>query len=95
MNYKRCEKSWGIKPVERLTRHQMEEKYPSQWLGIRNIKYGDADKRIMESAEVVYTDKTASELASMAIKGDDIIPWHTNKDDYPMGFISLYFTKEV
>ena len=80
--------------MERLTKQQIEEKYPNQWLGIRNIEYKDVDNRVLESAEVIYTDKTASELASMAINGDDIIPYHTDLDEFPMGFLSFYFTKE-
>ncbi len=40
--------------AERLTRKQMADKYPNQWLGIRNITYKG---REIESAEVVYTKK--------------------------------------
>ena len=37
--------------AERLTRKQMADKYPNQWLGIRNITYKG---REIESAEVIY-----------------------------------------
>lgn len=43
---------------ERLTRKQMADKYPNQWLGIRNITYKG---REIELAKVVYI-KNASEL---------------------------------
>lgn len=39
----------------RLTREQMAEKYPDQWLGISNIQYKDNDGITIESADVIYT----------------------------------------
>lgn len=74
--------------VERLTREQMEKKYPNQWLGINSIEYHDSDKRDIKSANVIYTDKTASELGLMALHGDDIQPYFTTPDDvFQLGFI--------
>jgi len=58
--------------VERLTREQMAEKYPNTWLGINHIKYENDDDVTVESADVVYTNKTASELGLMALQGEDI-----------------------
>lgn len=71
-----------------LTKQEMIEKYPNRWLGIRNIEYLDNDKREMKAAEVVYTDKTASELAIMAFEGENIQPFFTTPDDtFQLGFI--------
>jgi len=71
-----------------LTKQEMIEKYPNRWLGIRNIKYLDNDKREMKAAEVVYTDKTASELGIMAFEGENIQPFFTTPDDtFQLGFI--------
>lgn len=73
---------------EKLTREQMAEKYPNQWLGINNIEYNDSSKKEMKSANVVYTDKTASELGLMALHGDNIQPYFTTPDDtFQLGFI--------
>lgn len=47
----------------------MSEKYPNTWLGLRNIKYRNNDGATLESADVVYIDKTASELRLMALQG--------------------------
>jgi len=73
--------------VERLTRQQMSEKYPNQWLGIRAIKYNDTEERQIESAEVVYINKSASELGFMSLNGEDIQPLFTTPDDtFQLGF---------
>lgn len=66
--------------AERLTRQQMAEKYPNQWLGIANIKYKNNNGITMESADVVYTDKTEEELLLMQIKNTGIIAWYTTAD---------------
>jgi hypothetical protein len=63
--------------AERLTRKQMDDKYPNQWLGIRKIEYKG---RKIESAEVVYTQKTASELGLLSLKGEDVQPLFTTPD---------------
>lgn len=74
--------------AERLTREQMAEKYPNQWLGINNIEYNDSSKKEIKSVNVVYTDKTASELGLMALHGDNIQPYFTTPDDtFQLGFI--------
>lgn len=66
----------------------MAEKYPNQWLGINNIEYKDSSKREIKSANVVYTDKTASELGLMTLHGDNIQPYFTTPDDtFQLGFI--------
>ncbi len=72
--------------AERLTRKQMSEKYPNTYLGINNIKYHNDDGVTLESADVVYTDKTSSELLKMQIAGTDgIVRWYTNDNGLPLG----------
>ena len=63
--------------AERLTRKQMADKYPNQWLGIRNITYKG---REIESAEVEYTKKTASEVGLFSLCGEDLQPLFTTTD---------------
>ena len=65
--------------MERLTREQMEQKYPDTWLGLVNIKYANDDGVTLESADVVYVDKTEDELFEMQLKGTDgVVSWYTN-----------------
>ena len=63
--------------AERLTRKQMADRYPNQWLGIRNIEYKG---REIESAEVIYINRTASELGLMSLKGEDVQSVFTTPD---------------
>lgn len=72
--------------AERLTREQMAEKYPNTYLGITNIKYENDDGVTLESADVVYTDKTGRELLTMQLAGKEgIIRWYTNDNGLPLG----------
>ena len=63
--------------AERLTKKQMADRYPNQWLGIRNIEYKG---REIESAEVIYINRTASELGLMSLKGEDVQSVFTTPD---------------
>ena len=70
----------------RLTREQMAKQYPNQWLGLRNIKYKNDDGVTLESAEVIYTDKTKDELLAMQINGvDGVIGWYTTENSLQLG----------
>lgn len=74
--------------AERLTREQMAEKYPNQWIGIANVEYMDTEKKTMQSADVIYTDKTASELGMISLKERNIIPLYTTPDNtFQLGVI--------
>ncbi len=76
--------------VEHLTREQMAEKYPNTWLGINNVKYQNNDGVTVESADVVYTDKTEDELLEMQIDGiEGIRGWYTNDDGLPLGVAGI------
>lgn len=74
--------------AQHLTREQMSIKYPNTWLGINNIRYKDNNKTTIESADVVYTNKTASELGLLALQGEDIQPLFTAPDEvFQLGFL--------
>lgn len=72
--------------IERLTREQMAQKYPDMWLGLSNVKYVNDDGVTLESADVVYSDKTEDELFAMQLDGtEEIISWYTNDNALPLG----------
>lgn len=48
--------------TERLTREQMRERYPNQWVGLVDVKYQDDDGITVESGIVKYANKTRSQL---------------------------------
>lgn len=74
--------------AQHLTREQMSIKYPNTWLGINNIRYKDNNKTTIESADVVYTNKTALELGLLALQGEDIQPLFTTPDEvFQLGFL--------
>lgn len=74
----------------RLTREQMAEQYPNQWLGLKNIEYKDNDGITLLSAEVIYTDKTKDELLNMQIDGTDgIIGWYTTENSLQLGLVGV------
>lgn len=74
----------------RLTREQMAKQYPNQWLGLKNIQYKNNDGITLESAEVVYTDKTRDELLAMQIVGTDgIIGWYTTENNLQLGLVGV------
>ena len=77
----------GINMIERLTRQQMEKKYPNQYLGIRNIEYLNNDGITLTSADVVYTNKTERELIMIQIEDASISIWYTNDDTPMLGFM--------
>lgn len=63
----------------RMAVEEMQKKYPNSWLGISEPYYGINGNII--SAEVVYSNKTASELGLMALGGENIEPYFTTPDD--------------
>ena len=67
--------------AERLTKQELAERYPDQWLGLKNVKYKNDNGVTLESAEVAYTDKTEKELFMMQIKNTGVIAWYTTADD--------------
>lgn len=64
---------------ERLTWHEIQEKYPDQWVGLTDVKYEEEYSPTIDSAVVKYTGKSKVELTHMQIvtKGE-IIARYTN-----------------
>lgn len=74
----------------RLTRSQMAEQYPNQWLGLKEPVYLDNDGITLVSAEIVFTDKSCDELLEMQIDGKDgIIGWYTTDDSLQLGMAGV------
>lgn len=74
----------------RLTRRQMAEQYPNQWLGLKEPVYLDNDGVTLLSAEIVFTDKTCDELLEMQIDGKNgIIGWYTTDDGLQLGMAGV------
>ena len=66
--------------TEHLTIQQMAEKYPERWLGLGNIKYVNNDGISIESADVIYTDKSKNELLAEKFSRGAIEPWYTSAE---------------
>lgn len=72
----------------RMTTTEMAVKYPSMWIGLSNVVFKNNSTQI-ESAEVSYLDKDASELAEMAMNGQDVMPYFTTPNNaFDMGGIT-------
>lgn len=68
----------------------MAERYPNQWLGLKEPVYLDDDGISLVSAEIVFTDKTCDELLEMQIDGrDGIIGWYTTDDSLQLGMAGV------
>lgn len=63
----------------RMTLKEMQEKYPNQWLGINDVERDS--NRVLISANVIYTDKTASELGMMSFRHENVQPFFTTPDN--------------
>lgn len=76
--------------TERMTWREIKEKYPDQWVGLVDVEFEEDNKSTIKTAIVKYTDKTADELGMLAIKGEKIIPKHTNPDgDFQLGMMEV------
>ena len=75
--------------IEHLTYNQMAEKYPDQWIGINNIKYIDDDGVTIESADVIFTDKSKEELFDMQIIDGSIEVWYTTDIGLDVGMAEV------
>lgn len=74
----------------RMTRQQMAEKYPDRYLGISDIQYENNDGVTIESAEVVYTEKSEEELLTLQISGvEDVMCWYTTGSKVNIGVMTL------
>lgn len=63
----------------RMTVQEMAKKYPDRWIGISNVETSDNGSVV--SGEVVFTDRTASELAMMSIRNEGVRPHYTTPNN--------------
>ena len=77
---------------ERLTRQEIEKKYPGQYLGLDNVKYKDDDGSTIEEADVIYTDKSMEELLNIQFDTNGkILAFYTGRDrDLPLGAVEIF-----
>ena len=74
----------------RLTRQQMAEEYPDRYLGITDIQYENNDGVTIESAEIIYTNKSEEELLTLQISGaEDIMCWYTTGSKVNIGVMTI------
>lgn len=66
--------------AERLTWQQIQEKYPSQWVGLNDVKYIDNDGISIESAIVAYKNRCREDLEMLQALGFTITRY-TNPDE--------------
>lgn len=65
---------------KRMTWEEIQEKYPDQWVGLKNVKYENDDGVTIESAVVEYIDKSKNDLVRMSIRKETVAR-HTTPDD--------------
>ncbi len=66
--------------MEVITWQQIQEKYPSQWVGLNDVKYIDNDGISIESAIVAYKNRCREDLAMLQALGFTITRY-TNPDE--------------
>lgn len=63
-----------------MTKEELRQQYPNQWLGLQNVVYQEGDAGEFVSAEVVHTEDSKLSLVSWIAyrNGTDIIAiWNT------------------
>lgn len=74
---------------QRLTWNEIKKKYPSQWVGMVDVKKkNDID---IESAVVKYTEKdmTSDEMALATVKGEMVACYTTPDDVVSVGALMI------
>lgn len=66
--------------AERMVWDEIKTKYPNQWVGLTDVvrKKNSAD---IDSAVLLYTDKTQAELLRMQIKDDKLVSHYTTPNN--------------
>ena len=68
-----------IRMTKRMTWTEIKERYPNQWVGLRDVIRKDTSADIA-SAVLAYTDKSRTELLRMQIRDGDIVTMHTSPE---------------
>ena len=67
---------------EPLTWAQIRERYPHQWIGVMDVETVDETGATCELAEVIYTDRSRSELENIQFDTDGKVrAIYTTPDD--------------
>ena len=67
--------------MQRMTWKEIQEHYPNQWVGLKNVDWDE--KHCPITAEVIYTDKPLKEMISELLNKDTLImPVHTDPKSY-------------
>ena len=75
----------------RMTWEEIQNKYPDQWVGLVDVEWcPDNDGVTMESAEIVYTDKSKDELTAMMLRGEIDARYTTPDNLFQLGMIGVY-----
>lgn len=71
----------------RMTREEMKQHYPEQWLGLKDAVYPEDDDVNFISAEVVYTGESKFQLLDrQLINKEPIFTWYTGMGtEWPLG----------
>lgn len=76
----------------RMTRAEMKEKYPNQWLGLGDAIYPEGDGINFITAEVVYTGESEDQLVErQLVDKEPIFTWYTG-DGPAFPFVDICIT---
>lgn len=76
-------------PGKRLTWKQIQEKYPDQWVGLKDVEYEPHNDASIKSAVILYTDKSKGELTRMMLKGECVSRYTTPDHIFQLGTVGL------
>ena len=73
----------------RMTVDEMQKAYPNTCIGITDVEFDNHHQII--SGDVIYTDKSETELIRMAIRHTGIRPFYTSTSEggLPVGALSV------
>ena len=75
----------------RMTRKEIQETYPNQWVGLSKVEWDAPDGANVVSAIVKYANKTnPDELYGMQISGQDIYTTYTTPQNFPYGQVLIW-----
>lgn len=77
---------------ERMAWKEIKEKYPDQWVGLTEVRYKPDNDATIESAVVLYTDKSKTELTGMQIHTNGrILAVYTTPDNvFQFGTVGFF-----
>lgn len=74
----------------RLTRNQIKERYPRQWVGLTDVEWEPDNDSTVKSAVVAFTDLPKSDLVLMQTRSNgSIIAEYTTPEIIEPGFMMV------